>query len=341
MRKFFRRLICLVLACIMTISGASFAFAKTSKASKTDRRQKHMERLIRRYAYEQKFDFHFEKSSYQVIKFRTIQLKTTQTGNKITYKSSNKKIANVSKTGKVTTKKAGIAVITARSGRLKCHCVIRVVGRNGSLSTRVRKRKQASSNTMEEFKPGRKSLLLAGSSAFDNWTGAAKTFSEFNVINNSIAGSSAKQWLGIYQDLIVSYDPDGVVIFVGSNDIGEDIGKTIKVSGSQCAARIQKLIGLIRESLGEEVPIFYVSMLQPPCRRRAWKQERKSNALMQKYCRATKNVYYIDVASSFMNKNGTAKTWLFKKDMLHPNQKGYKIYRRIIGKAVNKVMLKK
>ena len=57
----------------------------------------------------------------------TIQLKVTGTGKKVKWTTSNKKVAIVSKTGKVTAKKKGNAVITAKiNGRtLKCKIVVK------------------------------------------------------------------------------------------------------------------------------------------------------------------------------------------------------------------------
>ena len=59
---------------------------------------------------------------------KTSQIKVTKTGltGKVTYTSSNKAIAAVSKTGKVTAKKAGTATITVKCGSYKVTCKITV-----------------------------------------------------------------------------------------------------------------------------------------------------------------------------------------------------------------------
>ncbi|WP_417183579.1 Ig-like domain-containing protein [Blautia sp.] len=45
---------------------------------------------------------------------------------KITFTSSNKKVATVTSKGKVTAKKKGTAVITVKSGKIKVKCKITV-----------------------------------------------------------------------------------------------------------------------------------------------------------------------------------------------------------------------
>lgn len=57
----------------------------------------------------------------------TYRLKVKNTSKSVKWWSSNKKIATVSSTGKVTAKKAGKAVITAKVGKKKLRCVITVV----------------------------------------------------------------------------------------------------------------------------------------------------------------------------------------------------------------------
>lgn len=54
------------------------------------------------------------------------KLMPSYSGDKITYKSSNKKVATVSSKGKVTAKKAGTAVITVTSGKVKVQCTVTV-----------------------------------------------------------------------------------------------------------------------------------------------------------------------------------------------------------------------
>ena len=62
-----------------------------------------------------------------------------------------------------------------------------------------------------------------------------------------------------------------------------------------------------------------------------------SNKLMKQYCSTAANTYYIDVASKFLKKGKPNKA-LFASDKLHPNKKGYQIFKKVIGKKVKQVM---
>ena len=56
----------------------------------------------------------------------SVKLKVTGTKKKVKWSSSNKKVATVSKAGKVTGKKAGKATITAKVNGKKLKCTIKV-----------------------------------------------------------------------------------------------------------------------------------------------------------------------------------------------------------------------
>ncbi len=68
-------------------------------------------------------------TSKTVLKGKTFTLKVKNAGKaKVKWTSSNKKVATVSKTGKVTAKKAGKATITAKVGKKKLTCKVTVKG---------------------------------------------------------------------------------------------------------------------------------------------------------------------------------------------------------------------
>ena len=74
------------------------------------------------------------KKKATIIKGESITLKITGTKSKVTWKSSNKKVASVSPKGKVTAKKKGTVTITAKMGKKKLTCKITVKDKNSSFS---------------------------------------------------------------------------------------------------------------------------------------------------------------------------------------------------------------
>lgn len=76
-------------------------------------------------------------TSKTVLKGKTFTLKVKNAGKaKVKWASSNKKVATVSKAGKVTAKKAGKATITAKVGKKKLTCKVTVVSNKKELVKR-------------------------------------------------------------------------------------------------------------------------------------------------------------------------------------------------------------
>lgn len=79
------------------------------------------------------------KSKLSLTAGKTYTLKITGTKKQVTWSSSNKKAATVSKTGKVTAVKAGKATITAKAGGKKYTCKVTVVKAAKAKNTYVTK----------------------------------------------------------------------------------------------------------------------------------------------------------------------------------------------------------
>lgn len=259
------------------------------------------------------------KASLKIVANRTYQLELKNAKGKIRWKTSDKKVATVSSKGKVTALAPGKCVISVKNKGKYYKCVVRVF--------------QASVDTLRQTysvksKANRNKIILAGSSSLDFWTGASSAFYPYKVQNMAIAGTTAHQWNLWYKKMITDYKPEAVVIYVGTNDLasGSTWRRTVK--------DICSFIGKIQKKL-PETPIYYVSMCPCELHPGIWAAISSCNKYMKKYCRKRTNVNYIDLASHFM-KNGRPRTELFLEDKLHPNDKGYRIWSKVVANAVKR-----
>ena len=265
------------------------------------------------------------KTSAVLVRGRQTILKLNNEKLKPSWSSSNTGTATVDASGRVQALKAGKCVITAVYRDEKFICSLQVL----PISTdNLRKTNRA-------VKANRKKIVLAGSSSMDGWYTAPQAFAPYEVINMAVGGTRVTDWLEWYKDSIVRYKPSAVVVYVGSNDVRNGDN----VSGADNAANTIRLLKKIHKKL-KNVPIWYVSICPCWSRKNGWKDIKISNSLVRQYCKKTKDVYYIDIASAFMAADGTPDKSLFL-DQLHPNAKGYQIWKKLVAKKVKKKLKKR
>lgn len=259
------------------------------------------------------------KTKLNLVTNRSYYLKLNNAKGKITWNSSDKSVATVTKTGKVSAVAAGKCTITAKNQKKTYSCAVQVL----NISVESLKKSYSSKSKLERGK-----VLLAGSSTLDYWSGASAAFYPYEVQNMAIAGSTVTEWQSWYSQLITPYKPSAIVLYVGTNDLA--MGK----SWESTLFATWDLIEKIQKKL-PNTPIYYVSMC--PCERRSglWQSIAYCNKYMKKYCGWNKNLYYISLTSHF-TKNGAPRTDLFLPDKLHPNTKGYAVWKKIVAGTVKK-----
>lgn len=182
-------------------------------------------------------------------------------------------------------------------------------------------------------KPNQGAIVLAGSSSIKHWTASAEAFAPYTSVNMGISGSKVTDWLKLYKTLIVDYNPQAVVLYVGGNDIKNS--SSLK-KGRTTAERVCRLLKRLQKAL-PGVPIYYVSICQTIKRSDAYEVVALSNSIVQKYCSTSKDLHFIDIASHFW-KNGELDETLYMEDGVHPNTAGYKIWKKYVAEKVKKAM---
>lgn len=268
------------------------------------------------------------KTSMVLIKSKTDKLQLKYASGTVKWSSSRPSVASVSSAGKVTARKAGKCVITAKNKGKTYRCSVTVYASYTTRRTALLENKYKKASNQGK-------IVLAGSSMLEYWTGYKAAFAPYDVINVGIKGTTVEDWLKLYPELIVKYKPKAVVLYVGGNNI-----KTRYSSGKQTAAQLQKLIKKLRAAL-PDVPIYYVSIHPNLKRWSAWKQTKICNQQVKQFCSKQKNTYYIDITKYCLTKKGVPDKSLLVSDGLHFNAKGYKkVWNNVIVPRVKKDLKK-
>ena len=173
--------------------------------------------------------------------------------------------------------------------------------------------------------PLQNAILFIGSSSFTNWTSVQTDFPEHQIINRGFGGSTLKDVIYYYDDIVTPYQPKQVVIYCGENDFAE----SDTVSSEMVFLRFKQLYKMLRNDLGD-IDIAYVSIKPSPSRKHLLPKMIEANRQIESFIKEENKIKFIDVFHGMLDKDGNPKTDIFLEDQLHMNAKGYSAWIKAI-----------
>ena len=178
--------------------------------------------------------------------------------------------------------------------------------------------------------PPRGAIVLTGSSSITRWNDrSVKDLAPLTVIPRGFGGSVMNDVLHYVDRVVIKYQPRAVLIYEGDNDTDPSRAypKTMILDQlSQIIAKIHKALPETR---------IYVLSVKPSVRRwSVWPQAQDVNAGYQAIAAKDPLVYYVDVATPFLDKDGKVMTDVFVEDNLHHNDLGTLIWGSAIRAAL-------
>lgn len=173
-------------------------------------------------------------------------------------------------------------------------------------------------------------VLFVGSSSFRKWLNMEKDLFPVPVMNRGFGGSTMPELDYYFFRIVRPYNPSAIVIYEGDNDVlapfltPEVILKSFDI-----------FIQLTKQYL-PNTKIFFVSIKPSPSRIAYLKKMQITNKLIKTYCEKDKSLFYIDITKQMFNENGQIREDIFRNDRLHMNEKGYKIWSKIIKEELLK-----
>jgi lysophospholipase L1-like esterase len=167
-------------------------------------------------------------------------------------------------------------------------------------------------------------IVFVGSSSIRLWTTLAGDFPDHNVINRGFGGSQLADSIAFLDRIVIPYRPSMIVLYAGANDI--NAGKPPQ----QVLADFRTLVEEVRERL-PTVEIAFISIAGNPARWSQVDRVREANRLVAQFAQQTPGVRFIDVFTPMMGPDGLPKPDIFVDDRLHMNEKGYAIWREVVG----------
>jgi lysophospholipase L1-like esterase len=171
-------------------------------------------------------------------------------------------------------------------------------------------------------------IVLTGSSSIARWNGQAQeALAPLTVIPRGFGGSMMSDLLFNLDRVALTYRPRALLIYEGDNDTG-------------LAVPIDTILSQLREIVDRvhaELPAtrIYVLAVKPSIlRENIWPVAMQLNDAYRQLADSDPLVYYVDVATPFLNDDGSMRPNLYIGDNLHLNDRGNLIWGATIRAAL-------
>ena len=179
--------------------------------------------------------------------------------------------------------------------------------------------------------PPKNAILFIGSSSIRMWKTLAQDFPDYDVINRGFGGSQISDSIYFADRIVMPYEPKVIVLYAGGNDINA------KKSPETVFNDFKAFVGKVREKL-PETKLVYISIAPNPARWAQIEQVRTANKLIGDYTANEAGLSFIDVHPHMLGDKGEPKPDIYLADKLHMNEKGYAIWKQVVGEHLKSVV---
>lgn len=172
--------------------------------------------------------------------------------------------------------------------------------------------------------PLQNGILFTGSSSIRMWKNPDMDFNNPKILNRGFGGSQIIDLIENFDQVILKYHPQKIVIYSGDNDIQE--GKSAEiVFGDFCV-----LYGMIKAKL-PNAEVYYIA-IKPSLNR--WNkviEMQKANTMIHEYLNTKSNAAFVDIFSPMIDITGKPSKKWFMEDGLHMTDEGYQLWTKILA----------
>jgi lysophospholipase L1-like esterase len=174
--------------------------------------------------------------------------------------------------------------------------------------------------------PPEGAILLTGSSSIARWNNQAPAaLAPLTVIPRGFGGSVMHDVLYYLDRVALNYRPRAILIYEGDNDTGA----ANPIPRELILDHLRQIIAKIHGAL-PETRIYLLSVKPSVLRWSVWSEAQAVNAGYREIAAHDPLVYYIDVATPFLDNNTNVMTDIFIDDNLHLNELGNAIWGSLI-----------
>ena len=178
--------------------------------------------------------------------------------------------------------------------------------------------------------PPEGAIVLTGSSSIARWNNqAAAALAPLTVIPRGFGGSVMHDVLHYLDRVALTHRPRAILIYEGDNDTGS--GNPIPTEA--ILDHLKQIVSRIHEEL-PDTRVYVLSVKPSVSRWSVWPMAQQVSAGYKEIADNDPLVYYVDVATPFLNNDGSVMTDIFVADNLHLNDLGNAIWGATIKAAL-------
>lgn len=182
-------------------------------------------------------------------------------------------------------------------------------------------------------------ILFIGSSSIRKWDSIKENLNPYKPIKRGYGGAHYYDLIHFTKRLVSPHKVKAIAIFVANDITGEKEGIN-DLSPKEVLNLAKFVVKQIRKT-HKKTPIFFIETTPTSSRWKVWNKISKANGLIKDFTSKNKNMFYIDTRTFYIKSNGMPNDEFFIADKLHLNNKGYKLWGKIIKDSFDKNLILK
>jgi lysophospholipase L1-like esterase len=178
--------------------------------------------------------------------------------------------------------------------------------------------------------PAAGGIVFVGSSSIRLWETLRQDFPGLPVINRAFGGSKIHEVAAFADRVVLPYRPRLIVFYAGTNDLNDGLRV------ERVFADYQRFVRLVHAAL-PDTRIAFISVAPNPARWHLRRAMQRLNRKVASYSRTDPRLDFIDVWSAMLGGDRRPKPDIYVDDRLHMNERGYAIWREVVGEYVRRV----
>lgn len=171
-------------------------------------------------------------------------------------------------------------------------------------------------------------VVFAGSSSIRRWRTLAADMAPLQTLNVGFGGALLPQVAHYAGRLILPWQPAGVVLYVGENDLARGVVRRPDPV-DEVVRGLRELVGHIHRAL-PNAALWCLALKRSHSRPASWPGVDQVNAEIAAWCAADALVEFIDTSRPLLDESGRPRRELFAWDGIHLNAAGYAAWTAVV-----------